>query len=75
MNVLYIVKKDGETVLEPEGFFAHPVNRYRDISVDDPEHVYGPPIYEGPAYLAPRVLEPGAYWWEYTERDDEAYSD
>lgn len=73
MNVLHIVDDHGRIVLEPEGFFVHPANRYREIEVTDPEDPYGPPIYWGPAWEAPKVLAPGAYWWEYT--DDDVYSD
>lgn len=73
MNVLHIVDDHGFIVVEPKEFLAHPVNRYREIVVDDPDDPYGPPIYEGPAFMAAKYLTLGAFWYEF--KDDDVYSD
>jgi hypothetical protein len=75
VNVLHVVQKDGFIVIEPREIFGSPVNRYREIVVDDPDHVYGPPVYQGPAFKAAKYLVPGAYWYVWADDDDEPYSD
>lgn len=70
MNVLHIGPVAGGIHLMPEDDFLGTKNRFRDIIVDDPEDVYGPPLYEGPAWRAPSVLAPGTYYYVYTDEEE-----
>lgn len=69
MNVLHIgpLPSPDLDLLEDSG---HLFYDFRTIQVDDPDDVWGPPIYEGPAYLAFEVLKPGTYHYVYTDEED-----
>lgn len=68
MNVLHVGPLPSPSLdLVPESDVSRD-NRY--IVVDNPDDVWGPPIYEGPAYLALLLLDPGTYHYVYTDEED-----
>jgi hypothetical protein len=48
-----------------------PYGGSQQISVDNPDDPFGPPLYEGPAWRAYQHLAPGVYTYDAYDSGDE----
>jgi hypothetical protein len=69
MNVFYIPPIVPGIELPVDRAFTDLNNLRRIVQVDDPEDVFGEPIYVGPLWGA-KALPPGTYHYVYTDEEE-----